>query len=281
MAFVGLVLFQLIPPLVQEAGNLSRDLPGYIASLDERSKTFRELSREYGFDKTLNDIAQDLPKRVGTSALGFFSRFLGVLASTLLVTVLAIYFMADLPRIRHLIPRAFPAAMRERADRVVDVVFDKVGSYMIGGLAVSFIASTVAFIALTVLKVPFALPLALVVFLCAFIPQIGATLGSAICVIVAAIANGIWPTAVLVLIVFVVYQQLELSHRAAGVPEDGEPARRRRPARRAHRRHAFGLIRRADMIPSDRDQGAHGRAARDLREGASSGRAEGADDHQP
>jgi predicted PurR-regulated permease PerM len=209
MGFVALVLFQLIPPLAQEVANLSRDLPGYIASLDERSKTFRELSREYGFDKTLNDIAQDLPRRIATTTLGFFQRFLGVLASALLVAVLAIYFMADLPRIRHLIPRAFPAAMRQRADRVVDVVFDKVGSYMIGGLAVSFIASTVAFVGLTVLKVPFALPLALVVFLCAFIPQIGATLGSSICVITAAIANGIWPSAVLVLILFIVYQQLE------------------------------------------------------------------------
>jgi predicted PurR-regulated permease PerM len=99
--------------------------------------------------------------------------------------------------------------MRDRADRVVDVVFDKVGSYMIGGLAVSLIASTVAFIGLTVLKVPFALPLALLVFLCAFIPQIGATLGAIICVITAAIARGIWPTAVLVLILFIVYQQLE------------------------------------------------------------------------
>jgi predicted PurR-regulated permease PerM len=209
IAFVATVMALIIPPLVQEAGNLSRDLPGYLSDLDERSKTFRELSKQYGFEKTLNDIGQDLPRRIGTSALGFFQRFLGVLASTLLVVVLAIYFMADLPRIKRLIPQAFPVALRDRARRVVDVVFDKVGSYMIGGISVSLIASTVTFIGLTVLKVPFALPLALLVFLCAFIPQIGASLGAIICVIAAAIANGIWPTAVLVLLLFIVYQQLE------------------------------------------------------------------------
>jgi predicted PurR-regulated permease PerM len=209
LAFVVTVVALIVPPLVQEGSAISRDLPGYLSDLDERSKTFRELSSQYGLDKSLRELAQDLPARIGRSMLGFLQRFLGALASTLLVAVLAIYFMADLPRIRRLIPQAFPVAMRDRARRIVDVTFDKVGSYMIGGISVSFIASTVAFIGLTVLKVPFALPLAMVVFLCAFIPQIGATLGAIICVIAAAITKDLWPTAVLVLVIFIVYQQLE------------------------------------------------------------------------
>lgn len=209
LGFVATVMGLVIPPLAQEVTALSRDLPGYLSDLDQRSQTFRKLSTRYGFDQTLRDLADELPRRIGTSALGFFQRFLGALASTLLVLVLAIYFMADLPRIRRLIPQAFPVAMRERARRVVDVVFDKVGSYMIGGISVSLIASTVAFVSLTVLGVPFALPLAMLVFLTAFIPQIGASLGAVICVIAAAVAKGIWPTAVLVLLVFIVYQQLE------------------------------------------------------------------------
>lgn len=209
LAFVAIVMATVIPPLAQEASNISRDLPGYLSDLDERSKTFRELSARYGLDDDLSKFASDLPERIGTSAFGFFQRFLGVVASTLLVVVLALYFMADLPRIRRMIPQAFPIAMRDRARRVVDVVFDKVGSYMIGGISVSLIASTVAFIGLSVLGVPFPLPLAMLVFLTAFIPQIGASLGAIICVIAAAIAKGVWPTATLVFILFVVYQQLE------------------------------------------------------------------------
>jgi predicted PurR-regulated permease PerM len=199
----------LMPPLISEASQISKDLPGYVSDLDQRSRTFRELSTRYGLDEELTKLANELPGRIGTSAVNFFRRFLGVLASTLLVFVLAIYFMADLPRIRRVIPAVAPRALRHRTRHVVDVVFDKVGAYMIGGLLVSFIASIVTYIGLTVLKVPFALPLSMFVFICAFIPLIGASIGAIVCVIVAAIANGLWPSAALVALLFIVYQQLE------------------------------------------------------------------------
>jgi predicted PurR-regulated permease PerM len=209
IAVVGTVMALLMPPLISEASQISKDLPGYVSDLDQRSRTFRELSTRYGLDEELTKLANELPGRIGTSAVNFFRRFLGVLASTLLVFVLAIYFMADLPRIRRVIPQVAPRALRHRTRHVVDVVFDKVGAYMIGGLLVSFIAGIVTYIGLTVLKVPFALPLAMFVFICAFIPLIGASIGAIVCVIVAGIANGLWPSAALVALLFIVYQQLE------------------------------------------------------------------------
>ncbi|WP_162907801.1 AI-2E family transporter, partial [Allorhizocola rhizosphaerae] len=202
MALVG-------PPLVREASEIPDKIPGYVSALDERSQTFRELSDRYGLDQHLTRIAADLPQRIGTSVLNFFRRFLGVLASTLLVLVLTIYFMADLPRIRRWVPRLFPRRYQERAHQIVDVVVDKVGNYMIGGLLVSTIAAAVAYFALTLMRVPFALPLALLVFLFAFIPLIGASLAAVVCAVVAAIANGLWPNAALVLLFFVIYQQVE------------------------------------------------------------------------
>lgn len=209
IGIVATILILVVPPLVREATELSQNVPKYVSDLDERSQTFRELSERYNLDEQLSKIAADLPQRIGTSAIGFFRRFLGVIASTLLVLVLAIYFMADLPRIRRAVPRIFPRRLQQRAHMIVDVVVDKVGSYMIGGLLVSSIAAVLAYIAMSIAKVPAALPLAMFVFLCAFIPLIGASIGAIVCVIVAAIANGVWPTAVLLLIFFIVYQQLE------------------------------------------------------------------------
>jgi predicted PurR-regulated permease PerM len=206
---VAAVIALVGPPLVREASGLSQSVPEYVSNLDERSKTFRELSERYHLNEQLNRIAADLPQRIGTSVVNFFRRFLGVLASTLLVLVLAIYFMADLPRLRRLVPRLFPHRFQQRARLIVDVVIDKVGSYMIGGVLISSIAATVAYLILSIFEVPAALPLAMFVFLCAFIPLIGASLGAIVCVIVAAIANGLWPSAALVLLCFIIYQQLE------------------------------------------------------------------------
>jgi predicted PurR-regulated permease PerM len=66
-----------------------------------------------------------------------------------------------------------------------------------------------AFAALTVLGVPFAVPLAFLVAVTDLIPLIGATLGAVICIAVALLATRLWPTTVLVLVFFVLYQQIE------------------------------------------------------------------------
>ena len=56
---------------------------------------------------------------------------------------------------------------------------------------------------------PFAVPLAFLVAVTDLIPLIGATLGAVICITVALFATRLWPTTVLVLVFFVVYQQIE------------------------------------------------------------------------
>ena len=80
---------------------------------------------------------------------------------------------------------------------------------MIGNILISLIAGVAAFAALTALGVPFAVPLAFLVAVTDLIPLIGATLGAVICITVALFATRLWPTTVLVLVFFVVYQQIE------------------------------------------------------------------------
>ena len=105
--------------------------------------------------------------------------------------------------------RLFPPANRPRVRNTVNVLVDKVGAYMIGNVIISLVAGVISFVGLTALGAPFALPLAVVVAITDLIPMIGATLGAAVCVLVTAIADNIWPTAVLVAIFFIVYQQIE------------------------------------------------------------------------
>jgi predicted PurR-regulated permease PerM len=98
---------------------------------------------------------------------------------------------------------------RPHARRVVDLVVDKVGGYMIGNIIISLIAGVVSFIAFTILGVPFAVPLAFLIAICDLIPMIGATLGAVLGVTVALFTTELWPTTILVAAFFVAYQQLE------------------------------------------------------------------------
>jgi predicted PurR-regulated permease PerM len=209
LALVAGFLLSVIPPLVAQFRNLVDDLPGYLSRMQDRSSQFRELNDRFNVSEQLQGLVGTLPSRVGTGLLGFTGRVFGALFNTLTVLVFTIYFMADMPRIRSGLVRLFPVERRARARRVLDLVVDKVGGYMIGNLIISLIAGLASFIAFTVLGVPFAVPLAFVVAICDLIPMIGATLGAVIGVTVALFTTDLWPTVVVVAAFFVAYKQLE------------------------------------------------------------------------
>jgi predicted PurR-regulated permease PerM len=209
MALAAAFLMSVIPAMVSQFRGLVGDLPGYLTQLQDRSSRFRELSDRFNLTKQIQTIIASAPSRLGSGLFGLTGRIFGALFSTLTVLVLAIYFMADLPRLRNGLVRLFPRARRSQLGRVADVVIDKVGAYMIGNILISLVAGLAAFVCFAALKVPFSVPLAFVVALTDLIPMIGATLGAVIAVVLTLFASKLWPTTVLVAVFFVVYQQLE------------------------------------------------------------------------
>jgi predicted PurR-regulated permease PerM len=209
LALVAAFLISVIPAMVSQFRALTQDLPGYLAQLQDRSSRYRQLSDRFNLTHQIQTIIAAAPSRLGSGLLGLTGRVFGALFSTLTVLVLTVYFMADLPRLRHGLVRLFPRARRAQLGRVADIVIDKVGAYMIGNILISLVAGTAAFVCFAALKVPFSVPLAFVVALTDLIPMIGATLGAVIAVALTLFATGLWPTTVLVAAFFVVYQQLE------------------------------------------------------------------------
>jgi predicted PurR-regulated permease PerM len=201
-------LLSVIPPLVTQGRNLVDDLPAYLGRLQDRSSQFRQLNDRYNISDQLQGLAANLPGRLGSGLLGFTSRVFGAVFNGLTVLVFTIYFMADMQRIRSGVVRLFPVDRRPHARRIVDLVVDKVGGYMIGNIIISLIAGVASFIAFSLLGVAFPVPLAFVVAICDLIPMIGATLGAIIGVTVAVFSTDLVHT-VLVAAFFIAYQQLE------------------------------------------------------------------------
>jgi predicted PurR-regulated permease PerM len=206
---VAAFLVSVIPAMVHQFQALVHDFPGYFATLQERSARFRVFSDRYHLTSRIQSVLTSLPGRLGSGLLGYTRRLLGALASALTVGVLTVYFMTDLPRLRHGVTQLFPKAHRARFGQIADVMVEKVGDYMIGNLLISLAAGVASFAVFAGLGVPFAVPLAFVVALCDLIPMIGATLGAVICVLAALLTTELWPTTVIVALFFVGYQQLE------------------------------------------------------------------------
>ena len=206
---VAAFLVSVIPAMIHQFQVLVHDFPGYFATLQERSSRFRVFSDRFHLTSKIQGLLTSLPGRLGSGLLGYTRRLFGALASALTVAVLTVYFMTDLPRLQHGVRRLFPKAHRARLGKIVDVMVDKVGNYMIGNLLISLAAGLASFAVFMALGMPFAVPLAFVVAVCDLIPMIGATLGAVICVLAALLTTELWPTTVVVAIFFVAYQQLE------------------------------------------------------------------------
>ncbi|RLP76113.1 AI-2E family transporter [Mycetocola tolaasinivorans] len=138
----------------------------------------------------------------GVSAAGSF--FTGLV----LMIVVLFFFLKDGPKIWEFLLRPFVGEAYDRARRVGDKTIQVLGEYLRGTAAVAAVDAIGIGIGLAIVGVPLALPLAVVVFIMAFIPIVGATLAGAIAALVALVANG--PIAAVIVIgIVILVNQLE------------------------------------------------------------------------
>jgi predicted PurR-regulated permease PerM len=101
-----------------------------------------------------------------------------------------------------------PDDRRERWRTVGHDIYRTVGGYVTGNLLISVIAGVTTTAVLLILDIPYAVALGLVVAILDLIPLAGATL-AAIIVTTVAVLEDPFPAGVVVLVFFIVYQQLE------------------------------------------------------------------------
>ena len=148
VALFVLFVWSIVPPVAEQTGNLLADLPGRLRRLSDQSRAVREVTDRYHLTDRLTALAADLPGRLAGGAVGFVQKFLGVLASSLTVLVLSIYFMADMPRLQRGFVGLFRPRRQARAAEIAAVVVDKVGGYMIGNIIISIFAGVSTFVCL-------------------------------------------------------------------------------------------------------------------------------------
>jgi len=210
IAFIALFAALVVPPLVREAKQLANDIPHYIDRLQHSSGWVGNLERKYRLAEKLRNITRDLPHLASQS----FGRILGLTASVasfifsmLTIAILVIYFQLALPRLRSGSSSMMSEEHRTRFTHMINESIAKVGGYVSGNIVVSIIAGVGAFIALTIIGVPFAAALAVFVAITDLLPVVGATLGAVACVLVAAFSS--IGAAIATGIYFIVYQQVE------------------------------------------------------------------------
>ena len=169
------------------------------------------------------------------------SEFFGGLVLMLFVMF---FLIKDGERIWNWLLGAMRTETARRWDRAGHAAWLAVVYYMRGTVAVAAIHATVVGVALSVMGVPLALPLALLVFLAAFVPLVGLLVAGALAILVTLAAKG-WVDAVILLGILISRSTGGPPAPAAGgrpgdpaAPARGHPRAggRRRPGRHRRRR---------------------------------------------
>ncbi|WP_243705002.1 AI-2E family transporter [Micromonospora sp. KC723] len=131
-----------------------------------------------------------------------------VAGSTLLALVLLFFLLKDGRAMWHWVLCRMTGPNREVTAEAGRVGWRTLGAYTRGTMIIAAIDAIGIGLALVLLRVPLALPLALITFLGGFVPIVGATVAGTVAVLVALAANGP-TTAALVLAAVIAVQQIE------------------------------------------------------------------------
>jgi predicted PurR-regulated permease PerM len=196
-------------PLWDQIKEFVDALPGYWDDLTN-SAAFQNIVSTGGADdtvrKALKDLAAGLPDAATTLigiAGGVFSSFLSLIT----LTFLALFLLMERPTITDWLFGFAAPAVEARWRPVLEESISAISSSLLGNIAISIVAATVAGLSAWALGLPFPIVLAVITGLLDLIPQVGATIAAVILVAVGLTVST--PAALGMLVIQLIYQQVE------------------------------------------------------------------------
>jgi predicted PurR-regulated permease PerM len=209
-AIVGLSA-TFIPTLVQEVNDFADAVPGYVEDITEGRGRFGWLEREYQIVEKIRDAIETsgVSGVLGLSetALSITKSIFNAIVAVVTIAFLTLFMLLEGPAWIERFYSLMPEHQQPRWRRIGTDIYRTVGGYVTGNLAISLIAGVTSTVVLLALGVPYAFALGLIVGLLDLIPLAGATIAAVIVTTVAFLDST--TSGIIVLVFFVVYQQLE------------------------------------------------------------------------
>lgn len=226
---VAVILWAIVPTVVQQIANFFRDLPDTMADFTS-SDLFTTLQGKFGdqLATSMADIEKFLTDPGNLAAIGGGALKVGTsiasgVSGVVIVLVLTLYFVATLPTMKRALLRLAPARTRKNTDAITTQIVDSVGGYVMGMVTLAFCNAVVVFLLYAVLGLQFPLLMAVGAFCITLIPLVGPLL---FWVIGSGLALFTDPVLALIFaIVYLLYMQVEayvltprVMNRAISIP---------------------------------------------------------------
>ena len=193
--------------------------PQLVESATQGVEQLREIAEGFGIptdQEAIDDAVAQVQEFLTSSsftagAISGVSSAVELITGTVLFAFVLFYFLRDGGQIFEFLIRPFTGRYHVKAQRAGRRALEVMGGYVRGTALVALVDAVFIGIGLFAVGIPFALalPLAVLVFVFAFIPIVGATAAGVLAALVALVTVGLWPGAVVVVIVVIAVNQIE------------------------------------------------------------------------
>jgi predicted PurR-regulated permease PerM len=211
IAVAAAVGWSFVPKLIDEVNGFVQALPDYVHQLTHGRGRLGFLETKYHIvEKVREQVNKGGASRIfglSGAAVSITKSVISIVAAAVTIVFLTFFMLLEGRAWMDRIYSLLPEASRPRWRRVGDDIYRTVGGYVTGNILISIIAGVSITVVLLVMGVPYAVALGLVVAFLDLIPLAGATIAGIIVAVVAFIHSV--PAGIVVVIFFIVYQQLE------------------------------------------------------------------------
>lgn len=180
VVIIGLIVLLIIPILplfISQVQELLNTLPKYLSNL----------STSLGFEISKEEISSTVIQSIGSigqRALAATGQVFGGLFSIITMVIISFYMLLDRERLEKSFSNLFPSRYNSKAAKTINQVEEKLGYWLRGQVVLSFSVGFLTWVALTLLGIPFALPLAILAGFLEIVPTLGPILAAIPAIIV-------------------------------------------------------------------------------------------------
>lgn len=212
-ALLTFLLASIVPPVLRETSGFVDNFPQTVNNSFYKSETVQSFIERYQLQDEIDSAIQSARQRAlgaGDDVVSSVSAAGNRFFNTLTVLVIAVLMLTGGPQLIKKLSGAIyrDTALKRRHEEIGAKMYRAVTGYVVGQVSVALIASLFALGALVLLRVPYPLPLASIVFIFGLIPLIGNTI-AAVLIVLAAVILKDFTTGLILLAFFVLYQQIE------------------------------------------------------------------------
>ncbi|MFI6742358.1 AI-2E family transporter [Nonomuraea sp. NPDC050451] len=206
LVLAGALIALLVPPTIESVSQLRVSISKVLDNLSDLTARFGMDPRKLAAQA--KEYLASQGRQITTGALAGVKTAGEIVVGAAVAVVLSVYFVHGGDRLFRWLVNLAPAPARPRITETGRLAFSVIGRYVRGIAIVGAVDGFFIGMALWILGVPIALPLAVLTFVGAFLPVVGAFIAGLLAAVVALVFKG-WLVALIVVGVTVAVQQIE------------------------------------------------------------------------